>query len=409
MIKQSVFLVSLLFTAALAFAIDVVNDNGLLRSTPETTRFGFPQSAFFPDDFTPTVQQKGNQLEVVFTHNNADTFNVSYSDGTVVTAIKGVISPYLTPVLTVDGDYTVTVEAVNASGGAVALPITLAFSQVEDHSVVEWTFNDQSWSHPLSPDYAPSTETSVPFWVGQFATAANHSYASSGQFGLSSTHTLPPTQFIEYTDVTSSWPDKGATDFAQQQFTDVVFMMENFVQGSRTTASVEEIAGAQRLIDFVQAQSPGVTYWIYLNWPKMSSADFTLGAAYLPSYWDRIQGTWLAYFRDYQNQLIAANPGVDIRMMPVAPILADIMENNAEAASVPFADYFENNAPHGSSNLYFLAAMIVHQIYYQTVFPDSYSAPVSIHPLIANQLTDIAAYINERLGAYNDNGVRVWP
>jgi hypothetical protein len=98
-------------------------------------------------------------------------------------------------------------------------------------------------------------------------------------------------------------------------------------------------------------------------------------------------------------------------MIPVGPIIADILQNNSlQASGFTFSELYDDGAPHGKPEIYFLAGLITYQAMYGQMASNSYVPPVSnISPLIASEFPELNAFIWERLNHYNANGVRIWP
>ena len=97
-------------------------------------------------------------------------------------------------------------------------------------------------------------------------------------------------------------------------------------------------------------------------------------------------------------------------MIPVGPIIAEIMEHpTLQAASLSFSDLYVDTDPHGTRDLYFLAGLITYQAMYGQPAAASYTPPAEIHSAISNDFPALNACIWERLEAYNNNGVRIWP
>ncbi len=288
-------------------------------------------------------------------------------------------------------------------------------------SIRQYTFNHSLWVH--SPSETPNA--SAGYWVGELALANNTTYAWNGQFGQPSTHALPPIAQLGSPNSSDVYPP-GITSFSELGLDNILFMPPNFIQSGVTVAAQSDIASAQRIIDWVispdsdKGQQSGIPIYIYEHWQEAFSDRLT------PAEWqdfhDVTRGDYHQWFLSYQNQLMALYPSVDIRMIPVGPIIADILQNpSLQASNLDFGGIdgaisyitqdsaYEDGAPHGTTNLYFLAGLIAYQAMYGQPVVDTYSVPAEVSDFIANDFVALNSYVWERLAGYNSNGVRIWP
>jgi hypothetical protein len=106
------------------------------------------------------------------------------------------------------------------------------------------------------------------------------------------------------------------------------------------------------------APNPGRVYSIYAGWPDMGpyGDPATLTATQRNNYIAHALGTYQTWMERLVAQLRAARPALNIRLHDVnrATILAwrDTVVN-----TIPASTLFEDDAPHGRSTWYFLAAV----------------------------------------------------
>ena len=76
--------------------------------------------------------------------------------------------------------------------------------------------------------------------------------------------------------------------------------------------------------------------------------------------------------------------------------MKDIIPNE-----IPFDELYEDSAPHGRANIYFLAGMISYMAMYEENIPDTYSPSEIIHSSIRNDLELISDFVWEELNNFN--------
>lgn len=291
-------------------------------------------------------------------------------------------------------------------------------------SVRQYTFNHSLWEDSLG------TNASTGHWIGELANAAGTDYAWNGQFGQLDYH-----QIGDYQDINSGptpqlgsansddvFPDES-THFRDIDIDNVLIMPPNFVQAGNSTAQAEFIDHAQRVIDYVVddsefgGQQSQATIFIYEHWQE--AAAYPLNDSQWTDFHTETTGSYHEWFLDYQTQLEVSRPDVDFRMIPVGPIIADILQNpSLPASGLDFAEMYRDEAPHGTPNAYFLAGLISYQAMYGQQAAADYAPPSTADPVsfsdggVSSELGEDFAALNdfvwERLQFYNDSGVRVW-
>lgn len=307
-----------------------------------------------------------------------------------------------------DGTYRGTDEPANT---------TASTFYVMGHSLFTYDGGDTA---------VPTQWTRTGEWLGEFA--ANESYASigGGDFGqLSSLNTAWTTRGTAPTAAGYSYPANTSPfwtsgSFADQNFTHFYFMASNFEQNSESPTGTY-LTEALTMIDRLNAESSTAEMLMYIHWPEpnlsgtvVDPANLTAGewTTYNAYTVDQTPGGYLRWHTDWYDAIVAARPAITVRAIPVGPIIADLLENEAYMSTLTYTDMYGDGSPHGSENCYLLSGLISFIAVYGTI-PDltSYTAPVGtsqLHTAITNNLQSIANYVDTRLTYYNNNGVGVY-
>ncbi|MEO1628544.1 MAG: T9SS C-terminal target domain-containing protein, partial [Bacteroidota bacterium] len=168
-----------------------------------------------------------------------------------------------------------------------ALLISFGTIQAQADSVRMFLFGHSLLDHrpPINP--TPSDETTVAHWLHLLSQDQGEFYGATGQYGFLPQHAnLPPIAQWGYDIVPPVW-DSDLEPFADADFTTVLITAANFAQwqgadqpipgqGGMTTVSATET-----IMDWVTAQEPSATIYIYENWPDMAS--FISGPGFPPT------------------------------------------------------------------------------------------------------------------------------
>ncbi|MFT6103272.1 MAG: hypothetical protein ACJA2B_001723 [Candidatus Endobugula sp.] len=279
------------------------------------------------------------------------------------------------------------------------------------NNVSQYTFNHSLWNHVSGIN----TNTVTGYWVGEFALSSATTYAWNGQYGQLDYHSLPPSPQLSSGNSADVYPSEN-TEFSDLDLDNILIMPPNFGQNSDITASPQHIAHAQRVIDWVvsdqmdEGGQSGIPIYIYEHWQEApNNTAYPLNATQWSQYHAVTTGTYHQWFLDYQNQLASLYPGVDFRMIPVGPVIADILQSSLQASDFEFADLYEDNDPHGTTDLYFLAGLVTYQAMYGQPVNANYTPPSTIDTRIANDFTALNDFVWQRLNHYNQSGVSLWP
>lgn len=360
--------------------------------------------------------------------NDALIITASLSSGAALPAWLSYDAPNLRltgwPTSTDVGVLMIRLTAVDINGGSAETVFELSVidastAPVPVSSVRQYTFNHSLWQHNFY------TNAVTGYWVGELATASGNSYAWNGKFGQPDYHTqgydedprLGPTPELGSTNSADVYPSEN-THFRDIDIDNIIIMPPNFIQGDSPVVAPIDIEYAQRVIDYVAdegesggQQSEAIVY-IYEHWQE--APTFPLNTAQWLDYHEITTGSYHQWFINYQNALIASRPAIDFRMIPVGPIIADILQDGPLSLSgLSFSDLYEDEAPHGRPNVYFLAGLITYQAMYAQVASNAYTPPVNnvdgVSAEIADNYVALNSFVWQRLNYYQSNGVRIWP
>ena len=284
------------------------------------------------------------------------------------------------------------------------------YQYIFGHSLINWL------PHDIPLPYPPESHTSTPYWVYQFAQEAGHDYAVDGRFGFHPDYVArdqwPPTDGWSFAGVPQrrdpADPDEPF-DFATAGIDHVMFTALNFGQWRGPaeplpwdgTDGPSVQAYSIELIDLVRETASDMPIYVYENWPDMAAywpdGQSEPSPADLADYYAHATGEFHDWWTDLHDGLRAARPNV--RSIPVGSILMRLLSETA-LDGIPASDLYYDSAPHGTANLYFLAAMIQYAALFEETLPETYTPPANIHPLIADNIPMINNFIWTALNAY---------
>lgn len=261
---------------------------------------------------------------------------------------------------------------------------------------------------PLIP--TPSNETTIAHWLYLLATDAGHTYSATGQYGFLPQHdNLPPFSQWGYDIVPEAW-DSDLESFADANFNNVLITAGNFMQWQApnleypTDPGVSPISATQTIVDWLETNEPGIKIYIYENWPDMapyiSGGSFPPSASDLTNYYNYLEGDFHDWWLEYHDSLLLSHPIENVRMIPVGPILSELLTNTV-LNTIPVTEIYEDDAPHGRATLYFLAGMITYMAIYEEPTPAGYAVPSIVHSTVANNYSTVVNTIWNELLAFN--------
>ncbi len=241
---------------------------------------------------------------------------------------------------------------------------------------------------PLIP--VPSDETAVPHWMRLLAITAGYDYAADGQYGFLPQHAqLPPSPQWGFDSVPGVWQEPAS--FADSDFTTVLITAANFIQYQPATEpydgvnpdNITPLGATLDIIDWVNQQEPGIDVYIYENWPDMGYLPFPPSSEQFAEYNAIVLNTFHQWWVDYMAEIVAARPALNVRMIPVGPVISHLL-TTTDLGQIPITELYEDNAPHGRATIYFLAALVTYMTTYGVKAPDGFQVPVLVHERIRN-------------------------
>ncbi|MEM6991048.1 MAG: hypothetical protein AAF721_11135, partial [Myxococcota bacterium] len=164
--------------------------------------------------------------------------------------------------------------------------------------------------------------------------------------------------------------------------------------------SESSVQSTGEVFEWVAAQTQGVRFVLYENWPDMggyTAADFEgtyPSVAELDAYHAFTLGDFHDWWVAYHEALQTEHPALDIELVPVGSILATLLTGTL--ADVEVEALYEDNAPHGQPSLYFMAGLVTYMHLYGQRPPAAYEPPPSVHPLVLQRYDTI---VDEIAGA----------
>jgi hypothetical protein len=264
-------------------------------------------------------------------------------------------------------------------------------------------------NHELQVNPTPSQETSVPHWFHFLAEEAGYNYAVSGQYGFLPQHAnLPPIANWGFDFVSPAW-DSDNEPFAAADFDNILITPGNFIQWQGPAVpyfndSLSPLDYTNRVFNWVNQEEDSLTLYIYENWPDM--APFLAnGFPPTPSEWtaynNDLQGGFHDWFLEYHDSLMLAHPNHCVRMIPVGPVISDLLMTSP-FNQIAIDSLYEDDAPHGRATKYFLAALVTYMAMYEEQAPLTYQPPAIIDSTVRNNYQQAVTFIWNELQAFND-------
>ena len=241
--------------------------------------------------------------------------------------------------------------------GALA-PVTEIHYYVFGHSLFMWNTQTEPGSE---------AESATGYWLGALAQASGVESAGTGQWGQLDYHRIPAeAQWTLETNTFTPWPSGS---FADQDFSHVIVMPSNFEQTHLSPS--DYMAQTERVIDYILSEEPNTTITLYEHWPKPADAGPIVDQTDLTdAEWsttkDYTLGNYHNWFVEWQNLIVARYPNANIRMIPIGPVIAQLLNNSPYLANIDYQDLYVDDAPHGSRTKYLLAAMVTYRALHQS-------------------------------------------
>ena len=260
--------------------------------------------------------------------------------------------------------------------------------------------------HPDDPPPFPNYQSAVPYWVSEFAAEADNQYELSGQWGQLHEHRLLNVQpNWGFSNVAGAW-DGDIETFDEVDFTSIIIMPSNFEQYLSPTTNFDgldysTVDATETVFNWCIAQEPNLNFFIYEHWTEMTS-NLLIDSTGWNAYNQTITGSYNDWFIDYQDAMITLYPNSCISMIPVGPIISEIL-TMAPYDQIPLTEIYVDADPHGTPNLYFLAGMITYMALYEEPAPSTYVPPTYLHAMIIANYNNLIDFIWQALQGFDNN------
>ena len=244
-----------------------------------------------------------------------------------------------------------------------------------------------------------SAQTNVPYWLQYISSKSGDKFTLDGQWGfLKDFHSkLPPRAQWSFKGVRRAWTESQS--FERVGFDTIIVNSENFIQYRQPTETYEgdnpdgvsPLTSTQRLFGWVGPRTKDAQFFIYEGWADMGTVakEFPPSAATLAGY----HKSNLASYHDWHETLLEAiNTSADfgrVKLIPASSVIATLM-TKTDLETLSATDLYLDDAPHGTANTYFLAALVTYAALFDSRPPTDLSLPNSIHEKIRENLAVIA-------------------
>ncbi len=272
-----------------------------------------------------------------------------------------------------------------------------------------FVFGHSLIDHRPPLEATPSDETTVPHWLYLLYANVNLDFAAGGQYGFLPQHAdLPPFSQWGYDIVPGVW-ESDVESFAEANISHSMITAANFAQWQGpdeeypTDPGISPVSATIDIVDWLSEQNPDMRIYIYENWPDMApylSGDFPPSEEQLSNYYAYTEGDFHNWWLAYQDLVVESFENTNPKMIPVGPLISRIYEEILTGEINP-GDLYEDDAPHGKPNIYFLSALICYRAFTnEDPVVDGLDLNL-IHPSIQNNMDDIIKLIKEELAVFN--------
>lgn len=296
----------------------------------------------------------------------------------------------------------------------VYLTICLGFTLVNILSAQKrnssYIFGNSLVHHEFQVNQTPSQETSVPHWLHFLSETAGHTYEISGQYGFLPQHAdLPPISNWSFDFAENAW-DSDNENFQDVDFTNIIITPANFIQWQAPDSNypmeqISPISASQDIIGWCLDQKESMVIHIYEGWPDMApylSNGFPPNGDEWLTYDQYMNGEFHSWFLEYLEILQASTNSTCLKIIPVGSTISALLKEEP-LNGIQIADLYEDDAPHGTSTLYFLASLVTYMASYEEIAPLNFQIDPIIHPLVSENYQSIVEFIWDELNNMNGN------
>ncbi|WP_323768292.1 calcium-binding protein [Marinovum sp.] len=266
----------------------------------------------------------------------------------------------------------------------------------EEGSVSAYVWGNSLINHPTVSD-----GTTVPWWLARMALADGRDFALSGQsaFGIQFPDKLPATPEWGFPMVRKSL--REGQSFREARIDTLLINPENFIQYQAPTRPYEynnpddrsPVSGTVALARWVADQGLQPTVFLYEGWAEMDR--FPPSRRSYRRYLAFTTGDYHDWYVDYHAAVAEALPSLDVRLIPVGPILTGLL-TEGPLQDLRAVDLYTDDAPHGTPTTYLIAAMVTYAALYNAP-PPVIDLPDDVHPLMVETYPAAADFVWQQM------------
>ncbi|MEP2530302.1 calcium-binding protein [Shimia sp.] len=232
-----------------------------------------------------------------------------------------------------------------------------------------------------------SDETTAPHWIAYLARTAGNEFELDGQWGFMRDFAKPgrPQANWRFRDVARGWT-RQFRSFGDVGWNAVMFNPANFIQYQPADKPYDGVnddgssplSATLTVLDRMQSEAAISRFVLYEGWADMAGFGFPPNDQKMQEYQRYNAGKYHDWYVDFLGQLQAERPDLQIELIPVASVLAELLDGGILFDLGP-EDLYSDDAPHGTATLYFLAGAITYVGLYDAPLPETVDLPDSIH------------------------------
>ena len=246
-----------------------------------------------------------------------------------------------------------------------------------------------------------SGRSNVAYWLTRLADEGGNDLTLDGRWGFvrDFLRDLPPPSGWSFDGVEKAM-GRGI-GFRRAGFTDVLIVPANFIQnvppdrayGGDNPTGDSPLSATGRLVDWVEGNARGARIHIYEGWALMNGhASFPPNRRGLRRYHAFNTGEYHDWFEEYVAMLNAE--GRDVNLIPVATALSRVL-SETPLAELDGTIFYIDEAPHGTPELYYLAALVTYAAIYGAPPPLAPELEATLHPALGGNAEAIRRIVWE--------------
>lgn len=293
---------------------------------------------------------------------------------------------------------------LNAACAAFVATLFVATTQLATPSTADerriYVFGNSLFHH-----LSATPETTVPYWLAKIATESKATFTLDGQWGfLKDFHAkLPPQANWSFKGVRKSWTGEGRP-FQDVGFNTIITNPENFIQSRPPKAlyewdnavRVSPVTAVQKLFAWLKPRTRNAQFFVYEGWADMGvlAPNFPPSPAKFADYHRSNLGDYHNWYEAFVQEVEKTGDFGKLRLIPAGSAIATLL-TKTDLSALEATDLYSDNAPHGTANTYFLAALVTYAALFDKRPPTVLTLPASIHAAIKANLGTIADTICE--------------